>query len=76
MAWLPDQQILFGGCFLKSVTSGGLGNVADSVVPDWAASIHRLQKQYPRAKMTIPGHGSIRDDPVAHTLELLSKTGG
>jgi metallo-beta-lactamase class B len=74
VAWLPKHQILFGGCFLKSVTSDDLGNVADADIPDWAASVRRARAQYPLAKMTIPGHGSIAGDPVAQTLALLAKS--
>ena len=30
VAWLPQQRVLFRGCFLKSVTSDDLGNLADA----------------------------------------------
>ena len=74
VAWLPKHQILFGGCFLKSVTSNDLGNVADADIPDWSASVRRAHAQYPLAKMSIPGHGTIAGDSVAQTLALLTKT--
>jgi glyoxylase-like metal-dependent hydrolase (beta-lactamase superfamily II) len=73
VAWLPKHQVLFGGCFLKSVTSNDLGNVADANIPDWSASVRRAHAQYPLAKMSIPGHGTIAGDPVAQTLALLAK---
>jgi len=73
VAWLPDQQVLFGGCLLKSTTSGGLGNTADSIIPDWAASIRAMQTRYPSAKITVPGHGTITGDPAEWTLGLLGK---
>ncbi|HEY4939910.1 MAG TPA: subclass B1 metallo-beta-lactamase [Rhizomicrobium sp.] len=73
VAWLPFQEVLFGGCLLKSVTSGGLGNVADSVVSDWAATVRNVQKHYPSPKFTIPGHGTIQDDPANWTIALLAK---
>ena len=74
VAWLPKHQVLFGGCFLKSVTSDDLGNVADADIPDWPASVRRAHAQYPLAKISIPGHGSIAGAPVAQTLTLLAKT--
>jgi glyoxylase-like metal-dependent hydrolase (beta-lactamase superfamily II) len=74
VAWLPKHQILFGGCFLKSVTSDNLGNVADADIPDWGAGVRRAHAQYPLAKMAIPGHGSLAGDPVAQTLALLAKS--
>jgi glyoxylase-like metal-dependent hydrolase (beta-lactamase superfamily II) len=75
VAWIPKHQILFGGCFLKSVTSEDLGNVADADIPDWPASVRRARAQYTSAKTAVPGHGSIAGDPVAQTLALLAKSG-
>jgi metallo-beta-lactamase class B len=73
VVWLPRQRVLFGGCFLKSVTSPDLGNLADAVVADWAGSAQRVRARYPASKMTVPGHGTISGDPVGHTLALLVK---
>jgi metallo-beta-lactamase class B len=74
VAWFAEQRVLFGGCLLKSTTSGGLGNTADSVVADWAATIRTMQARYPSPKLTIPGHGTIAGDPAAWTLKLLATT--
>jgi metallo-beta-lactamase class B len=73
VVWLPRQRVLFGGCFLKSVTSPDLGNLADAVVADWAGSAQRVRARYPASKITVPGHGTISGDPVGHTLALLVK---
>lgn len=73
VAWLPGQQVLFGGCLLKSVTSADLGNVADAVIPDWAATVRNVQDRYGAARVTIPGHGTIKGDPAAWTLGILAK---
>lgn len=70
-AWFPGQKVLFGGCFVKSVTSHNLGNIADAVVGDWAASARRAQARYPGARVVVPGHGTIAGDPLARTLALL-----
>jgi metallo-beta-lactamase class B len=72
VAWFPAQRVLYGGCFLKSVTSGGLGNVADAVLADWPASVQRARRAYPGAIAVVPGHGTISGDPMAHTLKLLA----
>jgi glyoxylase-like metal-dependent hydrolase (beta-lactamase superfamily II) len=71
VVWLERPRILFGGCFLKSVTSAGLGNVQDAVVADWAASVRRVRERYGARAVTVPGHGTISGDPVARTLALL-----
>jgi metallo-beta-lactamase class B len=73
VVWLPHQRVLFGGCFLKSVTSPDLGNLADAVVGDWAGSVQRMRTRYPFGKIAVPGHGAITGNPVGHTLALLVK---
>ncbi len=76
VAWFPRQRVLFGGCFLKSVTSKDFGNVADSVPAEWTASVQRVQARYPARAITVPGHGTIAGDAIAHTLRLVAKTYG
>jgi len=71
VAWLPRQRVLFGGCFLKSMTSADLGYLADAVVADWAGSVRRLSARYSTPTITIPGHGSVSGNPIGHTLALL-----
>jgi metallo-beta-lactamase class B len=73
VVWIPRQRVLFGGCLLKSVSSGGLGNIDDAVVAEWSESVRRMQIQYPNPSTTIPGHGTIADDPASRTLALLAK---
>ncbi len=63
--WMPKQKILFGGCFVKPVSLGFLG---DSVIELWAESAERLILKYGDARLVIPGHGSVGD------LSLLEKT--
>ena len=72
VVWLPRHRILFGGCLIKSVTSNGLGNVADAVVPAWAGTVRKVRDRYAAAKTVIPGHGAITGDPIARTLALLA----
>jgi glyoxylase-like metal-dependent hydrolase (beta-lactamase superfamily II) len=70
VVWFPRQQVLHGGCLLKSVTSKNLGNLTDAVVTDWADTIKRVQARYRAPKKVIPGHGTISGDPLAYTLAL------
>jgi metallo-beta-lactamase class B len=72
VVYAPQAQILYGGCFLKSATSADLGNVADAVPGDWAASIEKMRARYGDAKIVAPGHGALAGDPVARTLALLT----
>ena len=73
VAWLPRHQVPFGGCFLKSVTSMDLGNLADAVVADWAGSVERAKARYMNPKITVPGHGTITGNVAAQTLALLAE---
>ena len=72
VAGLPQPRVLFGGCFLKSVTSSNLGNIADAVVDDWAGSLERARTRYPDAILAVPGHGTISGDAFARTHALLA----
>lgn len=74
VAYVPDAQILYGGCFLKSATSADLGNLSDAVVSDWAASVEKMRARYPSPRITAPGHGTVTGDATAHTLALLASS--
>lgn len=74
VVWLPQTGVLHGGCLVKSVESGGLGNLSDADVEHWPATIKAVQKRYPQAKIIVPGHGRwTGKDPLKHTLKLLKK---
>jgi metallo-beta-lactamase class B len=74
VVWLPDQQILHGGCFVKSVAAFGMGNLADANLNEWANSVRRVMKQFGTAKIVVPGHDEVADNrALAHTLRLLEK---
>ncbi len=71
VVWLPEQKLLNGGCFVRAATAGTLGNTADAVVSEWAASAERLQRRYPDAQIVIPGHGVPGDvSLLEHTRKL------
>lgn len=65
VVWMPEQKILFGGCFVKPE---GLGNLGDAVIEDWPASAKKLIARYSSATLVVPGHGEIGD------ASLLTKT--
>lgn len=65
VVWMPEQKILFGGCFVKPE---GLGNLGDAVIEDWPASAEKLIARYSSATLVVPGHGEIGD------ASLLTKT--
>jgi metallo-beta-lactamase class B len=69
VAYVPGDDVLFGGCFIKSVTANDLGNMEDAFVQAWPASVQRVAQRY-RARRVVPGHGTISGDSVGHTLTL------
>ena len=72
VVWLPDQRILYGGCFLKSAKDKNLGNLEDASVPLWADNALKLKRRFLNPKRIIVGHGdshSLR--AIDHTIELV-----
>ena len=69
VVWFPQQKVLFGGCFIKSVTATNLVNIADAVLSEWTPAIKRLQKKYKNIRTVVPGHGTIQGDSLAHDVE-------
>lgn len=59
--YLPQYQLLHGGCFVKAPRYPGLGNIADADVKAWPDSLRRLKAAYPQVKILVPGHGDIAD---------------
>ncbi len=65
VVWMPEQKILFGGCFVKPE---GLGNLSHAVIKEWPASAEKLIARYSNATLVVPGHGKIGN------ASLLEKT--
>lgn len=74
VVWLPQSGVLHGGCFVKSVESGGLGNVADADIAHWPLAIKAVQARFPKPQFVIPGHQAWGDPrALKHTLKLLRR---
>lgn len=74
VVWLPNQQILYGGCFVKSVAAFGMGNLADANVKAWSGSIRNVMRQFGDARIVVPGHEEWSDTKaLEHTLQLINK---
>ncbi|QCR24024.1 subclass B1 metallo-beta-lactamase [Pontibacter sp. SGAir0037] len=72
VVYLPEQKLLFGGCFVKDATAPNLGNLADADVNNWAGAIEKVQQKFPKAKTVIPGHGAIGNSKLLqHTKKLV-----
>jgi metallo-beta-lactamase class B len=72
VAWIPTDNVLFGGCLIKATTAPDLGNLADADVKAYPATIRTLMHKYSPTH-TIPGHGTINGNSIAHTLKLTQR---
>jgi metallo-beta-lactamase class B len=71
--WFPDQQILFGGCLLKSASADSLDFTGDANLAAWPEAVRRVAARY-HPILIVPGHGPVApgDAPLRHTLDLLT----
>ena len=74
VVWIPAEKILFAGCMCKEFASISLGNVADSDIKAWPATLNKVLSMFSNAKIVIPGHGQVGGtELLTHTQELLKK---
>jgi len=76
VVWIPQQQVLFGGCLIKSADARSLGYTREAELSAWPATLRAVRTRYPDARLIVPGHG----DPggfelLTRTLELLRERG-
>ena len=72
VAWVPSERVLFGGCMVKELKSGTLGNVRDADRVAWPETIRRVLATFGDARIVVPGHGAIGGpDLLFHTEALL-----
>jgi metallo-beta-lactamase class B len=70
VTWIPSEKILFGGCMIKSL-DGGRGFLGDANVKQWSATVAKVKKEYPDAKIVIPGHGDHGGTELLdHTIKM------
>jgi len=70
--WFKDDQILYGGCLIKSTESKTLGNLSDANVFSWKKSLKNIDKKYPKPTIIIPGHQDWNSPhSLKYTMSLL-----
>ncbi len=73
VVWLPTQQLLFGGCAVKSMQAVDMGYLGDADLDAWTQSIRAMQRRYPQVRTVVPGHQSPGDmNLLSYTLELIA----
>jgi glyoxylase-like metal-dependent hydrolase (beta-lactamase superfamily II) len=75
VVWLPQQQVLFGGCLVKSLEATTKGFTGDADLTQWPLTIKNVAIRYKAARYLIPGHLGWQGDrkQLSHTLQILSK---
>jgi len=70
---LKLNDVVFGGCLIKSTAAPDLGFTGDANLAAWPAAVRRVSERY--GKITVvPGHGPVdaTGDVYEHTLKLLA----
>ncbi len=70
---IPEDQLLFGGCMIKSLKSGK-GNVEDANLNRYAESVKELQQHFKVLEIVVPGHGQAGGpELIQYTIDLFSE---
>lgn len=74
IVWLPQYNILFGGCMIRSLDTQSIGNVEDANMEEWPRSVREVMRKYPDTEIVVPGHQSWGDKSLLrHTLNLIEQ---
>lgn len=74
--WFVKDQILYGGCAIKSIEATDLGYIGESNLNAWPLTLNRIKQKFPNPKFIITGHQDwININSLDHTLELLKQNG-
>ena len=73
VVWLPKSKILFGGCFVRSLSSKGLGYTDEAYVDEWSSSVDKVIAKFADIEVVIPGHGGVGNkELLKHTKKLVA----
>jgi metallo-beta-lactamase class B len=74
VVWMSDENVLFGGCLIKSLNSKDLGYTDEADLATWPNTLNVVKKRYTGALIVVPGHGEPGGlNLIDHTLDLLEK---
>ncbi|OOG75334.1 subclass B1 metallo-beta-lactamase [Algoriphagus sp. A40] len=60
VAYVPADQVLFGGCLIKEV-GAGVGFLGDANTADWSETVTKVKSTFSDVRTVIPGHGKVGD---------------
>ena len=71
VVYFKNNNVLFGGCMIKSLNNNSKGFVGDSDMDNWASAVQNVIDKYGNSEIIIPGHGSWGDaELLSHTYEI------
>lgn len=71
IVWIPENEILFGGCMISINSSKG--NLADANINEWTNTVEKVKIEFKSAKIVIPGHGNFGGTNLLdYTIRLFS----
>jgi metallo-beta-lactamase class B len=67
------EDVVFGGCLIKSAAATDLGFTGDANLAAWPAAVRRVSERYGKTTV-VPGHGPVDATGAIydHTLKLLA----
>ena len=72
VAWLPRQEILVGGCLIKSAHNKTPGYLGDADLDNYVPTLKAIKSAYTDASIVTPGHGKEGGlELIDHTVTLL-----
>lgn len=70
VSYIEADDVLFGGCMVKTL-GAGFGNTADANVFNWPKAIANVEAEFPKPGVVIPGHGSWGDGALLEYTKRL-----
>ncbi|MEO0895562.1 MAG: subclass B1 metallo-beta-lactamase [Bacteroidota bacterium] len=73
VGYIPSEKALFGGCMVKSL-GANRGYTGHANTNEWASTVSKVKKQFPKAKIVVPGHGKAGGtDLLDYTVNMFRK---
>lgn len=74
VGYFPSEKVLFGGCMIKELNAGK-GYLADANLAEWSNTVMKVKREFPEAKIIIPGHGQWGNRKLLdYTIKMFRKT--
>lgn len=72
VVWLPDAEVLFGGCMIREAAGTNVGNMGDASLSTWEDAVNTIRARVPSPRIVVPGHGEVGDAGLLdHTIALV-----